>query len=114
MTREEAESEWRIHGNEVLKNDADYQAAVEQQRRVGKRVGWAYVVLVGSLLGFMTGFYLWRFRFFWAIITYIILWTFAAFAARVITKYSVKNDHLGELISRARQRYINQLILKGR
>lgn len=110
MTREEAEQQWRKHGNEILEHDADYQAALKVQRCVGKRVGWAYVVLVGSLLIFMTGFYLWRFRFFWAIMFYIVMWSLAAIAARVIMKYSVKNDHLGELISKAKSRYIEKSI----
>ncbi len=109
MTREEAEKEWGRHAGEVLSHDADYQAALEKQRHVGRRVGWAYVVLVASLLAFMSGFYLWRFRFFWAIITYFFLWALAIVAARVIIKYSLKKDHLGELISKARLRYIEQL-----
>lgn len=112
MSGEEAEEQWRIHGNEILDHDADYQAAIALQRKVGSRVGWAYVVLVGSLLIFMTGFYLWRFRFFWAIVLYIIMWTLAAIAARAIMKYSVKNDHLGELISKAKEKYINSLMLE--
>lgn len=112
MTREEAERQWRIHGNEVLEHDEDYQKAVNVQRRVGNRVGIAYIVLVGSLLAFMCGFYLWRFRFFWAIVTYVVLWTIAALAARVITKHSVKNDHLGELISKARKHYIDSLTMQ--
>lgn len=110
MTRGEALGQWRIHGNEVLARDAEYQAALKVQRRVGRRVGWAYVVLVGSLLAFMCGFYLWRFRFFWAIATYVVLWAVAFVAARVIMKYSVKNDHLGELVSKARERYVAEMI----
>lgn len=110
MSKEEAERQWQIHGNEILAEDADYQAALAEQRKVGRRVGWAYIVLVGSLLVFMTGFYLWRFRFFWAIIFYIVMWTLAALSARVITKYSVKNDHLGELISQAKQRYLRKMM----
>lgn len=110
MSPEEAEEQWHIHGNEILANDAEYQAAQAEQRNVGRKVGWAYVVLVGSLLVFMTGFYLWRFRFFWAIVFYIVMWTLAALAARVIAKYSVKDDHLGELISKAKQRYIAEIM----
>lgn len=109
MSREEAEEQWRIHGNEILASDADYQDALAVQRKVGRKVAWAYIILVGSLLVFMTGFYLWRFRFFWAIVFYIVMWTLAALSARVIAKYSVKNDHLGELISQAKQRYINKM-----
>lgn len=109
MTHDEAERQWRIHGNEVLANDPEYQQALAVQRRVGRRVAWAYVVLVGSLLAFMCGFYLWRFRHLWADVTYIVLWALAIVAARVIMKYSVKNDHLGELVAQARQRYIDQL-----
>lgn len=110
MSREEAEKQWHIHGNEILDHDADYQAALAVQRKVGRRVAVAYTALVGSLLVFMAGFYLWRFRFFWAIVLYIIMWTLAAIAARVIMKYSVKNDHLGELINKAKEKYINSRI----
>ncbi len=109
MTHEEAEKEWRKHAGCVLAHDADYQAALEEQRHVGRCVGRAYVVLVASLLAFMSGFYLWRFRFFCAIMAYVFLWALAVVAARVIIRYSLRKDHLGELIGKARSRYIEQL-----
>lgn len=108
MTRDEAEAEWRRHATDILRGDAEYQAAVSEQRRVGHRVGLAYVVLVLSLLAFMSGFYLWRLRFFWAIVFYIIMWVVAALAARVIVRHSVRNDHLGELIHKAHSRFVAQ------
>lgn len=110
MTREEAEEKWRENANDILLHDAEYQAAVKEQHHVGRRVGWAYVVLVFSLLAFMSGFYLWRLRFFWAIVFYIIMWCIAALAARVIFKHSVKNDHLGELIHKAHQKFIQDTV----
>lgn len=108
MTRDEAEAEWRRHANEILLHDEAYQSALREQRRVGRRVGWAYVVLVFSLLAFMSGFYLWRLRFFWAIVFYIIMWGVAALAARVIVRHSVRNDHLGELIHKAHRQFVSQ------
>lgn len=62
LSVEEAERQWRIHGNEVLDSDDEYQKAEREQRHVGKIVAWAYAILVGGLLAFMIGFYLWRFR----------------------------------------------------
>lgn len=110
VTKEEAEKLWRENANDILLHDEDYQAAVREQHRVGRHVGWAYVVLVFSLLAFMSGFYLWRLRFFWAIVFYIIMWAIAALAARVIIKHSVKNDHLGEMIHAAHKKFIEERI----
>lgn len=109
MTLEEAESEWRIHGNEVLDHDENFLAAAREQKHVGKVVGWSYVILVAGLLAFMMGFYLWRFRFFWAIVIYVVLLTICALAARTISIHAVKNDHLGELVRAAHERYIYNL-----
>lgn len=105
-----AEAEWRKHANEILLHDEEYQAALKEQHRVGQHVGWAYVVLVFSLLAFMSGFYLWRLRFFWAIVFYIIMWCIAALSTRVIVKHSVKNDHLGELIHKAHDKFIQDTV----
>lgn len=110
MTEEEAESQWRIHGNEVLDNDQDFIAAVNEQKHVGKIVGWSYAILVTGLLAFMMGFYLWRFRFFWAIVIYVLLLTICAIAGRTISVHAVKNDHLGELVRAAHDRYIRSLV----
>lgn len=109
MTKEEAEQQWRIHGNEVLDNDEDFIAAERVQRHVGRIVGWSYAILVTCLLAFMMGFYLWRFRFFWAIVLYVILLTICAIAGRTISVHAVKNDHLGELVRAAHDRYIQDL-----
>lgn len=109
MTREEAEKEWRKKANEILLHDKEYQEALKEQHRVGKHVGWAYVVLVSSLLAFMSGFYLWRLRFLLAIIFYIVMWCIAGFAANIIFKHSVKDDHLGELIHKAHKAFIENL-----
>lgn len=109
VTAEEAERLWRIHGNEVLDKDDEYLAAEAVQRHVGHVVAWAYAILVASLLAFMVGFYLWRFRFFWAIIIYIVLFTIAGIAARTISVHAVRNDHLGELVKAAHDRYVAQL-----
>ncbi len=110
MTADEAERLWRIHGNEVLEADKEYLAAEEEQRHVGRIVGWSYVILVAALLAFMTGFYLWRFRFFWAVIIYIVLLSIAAIAARTISVHAVRNDHLGELVKVAHDRYVAGLL----
>lgn len=109
MTKEEAERQWRIHGNEILDADEQYLAAEREQHHVGVIVGWAYVILVAGLLAFMIGFYLWRFRFFWAIVIYVVLLTICAFAGRTISVHAVKNDHLGELVRAAHDRYIAEL-----
>lgn len=106
MTSQEAEAQWRIHGNEALRQDPEYQRALEEQRRVGRRVGQAYVRLVLGLLAFMAGFYLWRFRFFWAIAGYVALLTMCAFSARVIIRCSVMDDHLGDIVSKVHRRYV--------
>lgn len=45
-----------------------------------------------------------------SLVFYIVMWTLAALAARVIAKCSVKDDHLGELISKAKQRYIAEIM----
>lgn len=108
LTRDEAERLWRIHGNEVLDSDEEYQKAEQEQRRVGRVVAWAYVILVGGLLSFMTGFYLWRFRFFWAIIIYVVLLSVCALAGRTISLHAVRNDHLGELVKAAHDRFIKR------
>ena len=108
MNREEVERLWREHANDILAHDEAYQAALREQQRVGRRVGIAYIVLVASLLAFMSGFYLWRLRFFCAIVFYVVMWVIAALAARVIVHHSVKNDHLGELIHEAHQRFIKE------
>lgn len=112
MTVSEAEKQWRIHGNEVLDRDDDFLAAVKEQKRVGRIVGWSYAILVAGLLGFMIGFYLWRFRFFWAIVIYVVLLTICALAARTISVHAVRNDHLGELVKAAHDRYIKGLTEK--
>lgn len=109
LTTEEAEQQWRIHGNEVLESDEDFVAAEKVQRHVGRIVGWSYVILVSALLAFMAGFYLWRFRFFWAIMIYVVLLTVAAFAAHTISVHAVRNDHLGELVKAAHDKYITRL-----
>ena len=108
MNREEVERLWREHANDILAHDEAYQAALREQQRVGRRVGIAYIVLVASLFAFMSGFYLWRLRFFWAIVFYVVMWVIVALAARVIVHHSVKNDHLGELIHEAHQRFIKE------
>lgn len=107
MTRADAEEVWRVHANDILERDEEYQAALEYQHKVGRHVGWAYVVLVSSLLAFMSGFYLWRLRFFWAIVFYVVMWGVAGLAARVIIKHSMRNDHLGELIHEAHKRFVD-------
>jgi hypothetical protein len=104
----DAERLWREHANDILAHDEAYQAALREQQRVGRHVGIAYIVLVLSLLAFMSGFYLWRLRFFWAIVFYVVMWVIAALAARVIVRHSMKNDHLGELIHEAHKRFINE------
>lgn len=109
LSREEAERLWRIHGNEILASDPEYLAADREQHRVGKIVGWAYAILITGLLLFMIGFYLWRFRFFWAIVIYVVLLTICAFAGRTISVHAVRNDHLGELVRDAHDRYISSL-----
>lgn len=106
LSVEEAERQWRIHGNEVLDSDDEYQKAEREQRHVGKIVAWAYAILVGGLLAFMIGFYLWRFRFFWAIVIYVVLLSICAIAGRTISVHAVRNDHLGELVKAAHDRYI--------
>ena len=108
LTRSEAEAHWRIHANEILASDADYLAAERIQKHVGKVVGWSYVVLVASLLAFMMGFYLWRFRFFWAICIYVVLLCLAALAARTISVHAMRNDHLGDLVKAAHDRFITR------
>lgn len=110
LSADEAERMWRIHGNEVLAKDKDFLAADRYQQHVGKVVGWSYAVLVAGLLGFMVGFYLWRFRFFWAIVIYVVLLSVCAFATRIIAKHSVKNDHYGELVKAAHDRYVARLM----
>lgn len=113
MTRQEAEQQWCLHGNEILAHDADYQEAERQSRRVGVRVARAYVALVGSLLAFCVGFYYWLFRFLFAICLYVVFLTIAGLALRVILRYSVKDDHLSELVRRAHDRYVAQLLKDG-
>lgn len=109
LSAEEAEKQWRIHGNEVLDSDEEFLAAEREQRHVGKVVGWAYAILVAGLLAFMIGFYLWRFRFFWAIVIYVALLTICALAGRTISVHAVRNDHLGELVKAAHDRYVKAL-----
>lgn len=113
MTRQEAEQQWCLHGNEVLVHDADYQEAERHAHHVGVRVAWAYAALVGSLLAFCVGFYYWLFRFFFAICLYVVFLTIAGLALRVILRYSVKDDHLSELVRRAHDRYVTQLLKDG-
>ncbi len=110
MTRQEAEQQWRLHGNEVLAHDADYQEAERQERRIGIRVAWAYAALVGGLLAFCIGFYYWLFRFFFAICLYVVFLTIAGLGLRVIMRCSVRNDHLSELVRRAHDRYVARLL----
>ena len=114
LSVDEAERQWRIHSNEVLDADEEFQAAVRVQRHVGKVVGWAYVILVAGLLAFMMGFYLWRFRFFWAICIYVVLLSICALAGRTISVHAVRNDHLGELVKAAHDKYIEQLTGKSK
>lgn len=108
LTRSEAEAHWCIHANEILASDTDYLAAERIQKHVGKVVGWSYVVLVTSLLAFMMGFYLWRFRFFWAICVYVVLLCLAALAARTISVHAMRNDHLGDRVKAAHDRFIDR------
>lgn len=109
MSRDAAERLWRIHGNEVLAADEEYLAAERRQDHVGRVVAWAYAILVAGLLAFMVGFYLWRFRFFWAIVIYVVLLSMCGVAARTIVVNAVRNDHLGELVKAAHDRYIRQM-----
>ena len=98
LSVDEAERQWRIHGNEVLDADEEFQAAVR----------------VAGLLAFMMGFYLWRFRFFWAICIYVVLLSICALAGRTISVHAVRNDHLGELVKAAHDKYIEQLTGKSK
>lgn len=109
LTEEEAERLWKIHANDVLEADENYRRAESEQRRVGRIVAWSYTILVAGLLAFMIGFYLWRFRFFWAIVIYVVLFTACAMAARTIYVHAVANDHLGELVNAAHDRYVARL-----
>lgn len=110
MTRQEAEQQWHLHGNVVLAHDTDYQEAERQERRIGIHVAWAYAALVGGLLAFCIGFYYWFFRFFFAICLYVVFLTIAGLGLRTIMRYSVRNDHLSELVRRAHDRYVAQLL----
>lgn len=109
LTGEEAERLWKIHANDVLEADENYRRAESEQRWVGRIVAWSYTILVAGLLAFMIGFYLWRFRFFWAIVIYVVLLTACAMAARTIYVHAVTNDHLGELVNAAHDRYVARL-----
>lgn len=109
LTEEEAERLWKIHANDVLEADENYRRAESKQHRVGRIVAWSYTILVAGLLAFMIGFYLWRFRFFWAIVIYVVLLTACAMAARTIYVHAVANDHLGELVNAAHDRYVARL-----
>lgn len=109
LTEEEAERLWKIHANDVLEADENYRRAESKQHRVGRIVAWSYTILVAGLLAFMIGFYLWRFRFFWAIVIYVVLLTACALAARTIYVHAVTNDHLGELVNAAHDRYVARL-----
>ena len=106
---DEAERQWFLHANEVLAANEEYVAAEREQRHVGRVVALAYVVLVAGLLAFMVGFYLWRFRFFWAIVIYVVLISICAVAAHTISVHAVRNDHLGELVRKAHDEYVANL-----
>lgn len=110
MTTEEAERQWQIHANEILSADREYQSAEGHQRLVGRRVALAYVALVGGLLAFCVGFYYWMFRFFWAIVAYVVFLSIAGVGLRYILKASVKNDRLGQLVRKAHDNYVESLM----